>query len=77
MNNDADLDWLALQVLDELPGVDARGDVLKLISTVLADRDAWPAPGGQEVTDLFGARCWVSVVAYDDGIEVRDIGWCV
>lgn len=37
---------------------------------------AAPGTGGEEVADLFGARCWVSVVAYDDGVEVRDIGWC-
>ncbi|WP_328374616.1 hypothetical protein OG372_00165 [Streptomyces sp. NBC_01020] len=76
MRNAVDLDWLAAhQVLDQLPGVAARGEVLKLTSTVLADRDAWPAPGGEEVADFYGARCWASVVAYDDGIEVRDIGW--
>ncbi|WP_371790400.1 hypothetical protein OG285_05965 [Streptomyces sp. NBC_01471] len=42
------------------------------VCTVLADRVAWSARGGEEAADLFGARCWVLVVACDEGIESCD-----
>ncbi|MFF1962954.1 hypothetical protein ACFVW5_04900 [Streptomyces sp. NPDC058232] len=71
-----ELEWLATEVIAELPTAQARIEVRSLIVDVLRHPELWPAPGGEEAADVFGGRCWVSVVAYLDGIEVRDIGWC-
>lgn len=70
------LEWLALEVLAELPNAGARSEVEALLDEVAGCPWAWPAPGGEECVDFFGSRCWVSVVAYLDGLEVRDVGWC-
>ncbi|MGW7712152.1 hypothetical protein [Streptomyces sp. NPDC054771] len=69
------LEWLAVEALAELPDDQARAEVRQLIHDVAADPSSWPAPGGEDVVDLFGARCWVTVAAYVDQVEVRDIGW--
>jgi hypothetical protein len=71
-----DLEWLTVEVLAELPTLDGREEVRALIADVLRRPELWPTPGGEEAADVFGGRCWVTVVAYLDGIEVRDIGWC-
>ncbi|MET7527251.1 hypothetical protein [Streptomyces sp900116325] len=63
-----ELEWLATEVIAELPTAQARTEVLR-------HPELWPAPGGEELADVFGSRCWVSVVSYRDGLEVRDIGW--
>ncbi|MFB6990886.1 hypothetical protein ACFC0C_25145 [Streptomyces sp. NPDC056178] len=47
-----------------------------MIDEVVQDPARWLAPGGEEVADVFGSRCWVAVVAHLDGIEARDIRWC-
>lgn len=73
---DVQLEWLALEVLAELPDAGARAEVEELLDAVASCPGQWPAPGGEECVDFFGARCWVSVVAYADGLEVRDVGWC-
>ncbi|MFJ1695699.1 hypothetical protein ACIOHC_11195 [Streptomyces sp. NPDC088252] len=71
-----ELEWLAAEVMAELPTADGRDEVRALIADVLRCPELWPAPGGEELADVFGGSCWVTVVAYLDGIEVRDIGWC-
>ncbi|MGW2177698.1 hypothetical protein ACWCXX_06280 [Streptomyces sp. NPDC001732] len=70
------LEWLAAEVIAELPTAQARDEVQELIDEVVQDPVRWPAPGGEDSADMFGSRCWVTVVAYLDGIEVRDNGWC-
>lgn len=69
------LDWLAAETLSELPSVAARRAVQDLMNEVSGRPEWWPAPGGEEVADVFGATCWVSFVVYLDGIEVHDVGW--
>ncbi|MFF2964265.1 hypothetical protein ACFVT1_36480 [Streptomyces sp. NPDC057963] len=58
-----------------LPCDKARAAVQDLLVEVAGRPERWPPPGGEEVADAFGAWCWVSFVAYADGLEVRDIGW--
>jgi hypothetical protein len=70
------LEWLAAEAIAELPSTQARDEVQALIAELVQDPTQWPAPGGEEVANVVGSRCWVSVVAYLDEIEVRDIGWC-
>ncbi|WP_329167825.1 hypothetical protein OG939_35955 [Streptomyces sp. NBC_01685] len=69
------LEWLAVEVLDELPSDEARAAVQGLLVDVARRPEWWPQPGGEEVAEVFGALCWVSIVAYLDGVEVRDVGW--
>ncbi|MBK3596287.1 hypothetical protein JHN60_29345 [Streptomyces sp. MBT51] len=69
------LEWLAAEVMEELP-VRARGEVAEVLVEVARHPEWWPAPGGEETVDFFGPYCWASVVAYADGLEVRDVGWC-
>ncbi|MEE1804886.1 hypothetical protein [Streptomyces sp. BE133] len=69
------LEWLAADVMAGLPSAAARAAVQDLLVEVTQHPDRWPAPGGEEAVDEFGAWCWVSYVAYRDGLEVRDIGW--
>ncbi|MGW2182700.1 hypothetical protein ACWCXX_32395 [Streptomyces sp. NPDC001732] len=69
------LEWLAAEVMDGLPSAAARSAVKDLLVDVAKRPDRWPTPGGEDVVDVFGSRCWVSYVAYRDGLEVRDIGW--
>ncbi|MCX5114815.1 hypothetical protein OOK13_41485 [Streptomyces sp. NBC_00378] len=38
-------------------------------------RDRWPVPGDEEIAHAFGTWCWISYVAYADGLEARDIDW--
>ncbi|MFD5786844.1 hypothetical protein ACFWH1_09440 [Streptomyces sp. NPDC127037] len=70
----ARLDWLAVEVMKELPR-EAHGAVQQLFTEVAGRPDWWPAPGGEEAAEAFGSECWIVYVAYLDGIEVRDIGW--
>ncbi|WP_326768625.1 hypothetical protein OG978_32540 [Streptomyces sp. NBC_01591] len=70
------LEWLAVEALAELPDDQARGEVQGVIDEVARDRSSWPAAGGEEAVDVFGSRCWVTVAAFADGLEVRDVGWC-
>ncbi|MFF8717139.1 hypothetical protein ACF07T_37780 [Streptomyces sp. NPDC015184] len=72
---DVRLEWLAEEVMAGLPSAGARAEVQDLLVDVAGHPGRWPAPGGEEVLDAFGARCWISCVAYLDGLEVRDIGW--
>lgn len=69
------LEWLAAEVMAELPDR-ARVEVAAVLLDVAQHPGLWPAPGGEETADVFGPSCWVSVVAYADGLEVRDVGWC-
>ncbi|MYS32867.1 hypothetical protein K388_07134 [Streptomyces sp. KhCrAH-43] len=68
------LDWLAAEVMNELPP-GARTAVQDLLDETAGRPDRWPAPGGEEVAEVFGPLCWIVFVAYLDGIEVRDVGW--
>lgn len=70
-----ELEWLAAEVVAGLPPV-GREEVRVLLDDVARRPEEWPAPGGEEAVDVFGGRCWVTVVAYVDGLEVRDVGWC-
>ena len=70
------LERLAVEVLAELPDDDTQAAVQDLLHDVAGRSEEWPAPGGEEIADFFGPYCWVSVVAYADGLEVRDVGWC-
>ncbi|MEE1804858.1 hypothetical protein [Streptomyces sp. BE133] len=74
---DVQLEWLAAEVMVGLPSDEARAAVRDLCAEVAACSERWPAPGGEEAADVFGSRCWVSIAAYADGLEVRDVGWCV
>ncbi|MFJ4576863.1 hypothetical protein ACIP4W_36765 [Streptomyces sp. NPDC088846] len=69
------LEWIAADVMAGLPSAAARAAVQDLLVEVAKHPDRWPAPGGEEVVDEFGTRCWISCVAHSDGLEVRDIGW--
>ncbi|WP_232837634.1 hypothetical protein [Streptomyces atratus] len=66
---------MAEDVMAGLPPAAARAAVQDLLVEAAKHPDRWPAPGGEEVVDEFGARCWISYVVYRDGLEVRDIGW--
>ncbi|MGW2478063.1 hypothetical protein [Streptomyces sp. NPDC001665] len=68
------LDWLAVEVMNELPP-EAKPAVQNLLTEVGRRPDRWPAVGGEEAAEAFGPSCWVVFVAYLDGIEVRDVGW--
>ncbi|MET7344646.1 hypothetical protein [Streptomyces sp. NPDC005547] len=68
------LDWLAVEVMKELPPEAIRA-VEQLLADVAGHPDRWPAPGGEEAAEAYGKSCWIVFVAYLDGIEVRDIGW--
>ncbi|WP_326734025.1 hypothetical protein [Streptomyces sp. NBC_01022] len=72
---DVRLEWLAAEVMEGLPSSEARAEVEVLLTDVAARPEWWPRPGGEEVADAFGVQCWVSFVAYLDGVEVRDVGW--
>ncbi|MCX5115498.1 hypothetical protein OOK13_45205 [Streptomyces sp. NBC_00378] len=72
---DVRLEWLAAEVMDELPSAEARTAVQALLVDTAGHPDGWPAPGGEEIAHAFGTWCWISYVAYADGLEVRDIGW--
>ncbi|MGW1658032.1 hypothetical protein [Streptomyces atratus] len=72
---DVRLEWLAAEVMDELPSAEARTAVQALLADAAGHPDRWPAPGGEEIAHAFGTWCWISYVAYADGLEVRDIGW--
>ncbi|MFG2404220.1 hypothetical protein ACGFR8_07750 [Streptomyces brevispora] len=69
------LEWLAAEVVAGLPSA-GREEVRLLLEGVLRRPEEWPVPGGEESADVFGARCWVTVVAYRGELEVRDVGWC-
>ncbi|MFD4862886.1 hypothetical protein [Streptomyces atratus] len=72
---DVQLEWLAAEVMAGLPSDEARAAVQDLCAEVAACPEQWPAPGGEEIADDFGAWCWISYVAYAAGLEVRDVGW--
>lgn len=72
---DVRLEWLAAEVMGELPSTEARAAVQALLVDAAGHPDRWPAPGGEEIAHAFGTWCWISYVAYADGLEVRDIGW--
>ncbi|WP_250302037.1 MULTISPECIES: hypothetical protein [unclassified Streptomyces] len=72
---DVRLEWLAAEVMCELPSEEARRAVQKLLFDVAGRPAWWPDPSGEETADAFGASCWVSYVAYAEGLEVRDVGW--
>ncbi|MET8537034.1 hypothetical protein ABZV67_35835 [Streptomyces sp. NPDC005065] len=69
------LEWLATEVLHGLPSDEARATVQDLLVEVAGHPDWWPEPGGEEIAEAFGPRCWVSFVAYLDEVEARDVGW--
>ncbi|MFJ5726234.1 hypothetical protein [Streptomyces sp. NPDC093149] len=72
---DVRLEWLAAEVMAGLPSDEARAAVRDLCAEVAERPERWPAVGGKEVADVFGAWCWVSFVVYLDGVEVLDVGW--
>ncbi|MFE0257260.1 hypothetical protein [Streptomyces sp. NPDC059010] len=53
---------------------DDRQDAMESVATALVRKDAWPAPGGWDVTTLSGTGWWITFSAYSGGIEILDLG---
>lgn len=68
-----DLAFRVEEALAELPDKDLQ-DVMETIAAALVRPETWPTPGGWHGALHEGTRCWVAFTAYDDGIEVYDIG---
>ncbi|MFD4613572.1 hypothetical protein ACFWOT_37040 [Streptomyces sp. NPDC058440] len=48
---------------------------MEVIAAALARMGSWPAPGGWDGAVQQGRRAWVTYAAYEDGIEVFEMGW--
>ncbi|MEU8034482.1 hypothetical protein AB0C13_38960 [Streptomyces sp. NPDC049099] len=70
-----DLAFRVEEALAEL-SENGRQEVMETIAAALVGPGSWPAPGRWDGVLRFGSRCWVAFTAYDDGIEVYDVG-CV
>ncbi|MFE7310725.1 hypothetical protein ACFU8A_40550, partial [Streptomyces sp. NPDC057546] len=57
---DVRLEWLAAEVMGELPSARARTAVQALLADVAGHPGRLPAPGGKEIAHAFGTRCWIS-----------------
>ncbi|MFF3788066.1 hypothetical protein [Streptomyces sp. NPDC001933] len=51
---DVRLEWLAAEVMDELPSAQARTAVQALLVAAAGHPDRWPAPGGEDIAHAFG-----------------------
>ncbi|MCX5107106.1 hypothetical protein OOK13_00655 [Streptomyces sp. NBC_00378] len=54
---DVRLEWLAAEVMDELPSAEARTAVQALLVDTAEHPDRWPTSGGKEIAHAFGTWC--------------------